>query len=398
MRAGVSRELLQDFVVRELAQLERANLLWRERMLQTPSVPHARVDGKDVLMLCSNNYLGLCNHPALKRAAIEAVRKYGVGSGSVRVIAGTMEIHVRLEKKLAEFKDTEDSIVFQSGFAANAGSITALVGEGDLIISDELNHGSIIDGCRLTKAERKVYPHKDTEGLKALLEDSGNYHRVLVITDGVFSMDGDIAPLPEIAKLAKKYGAMTYVDDAHGDGVLGEGGKGIVNHFHLEGKVDIEMGTFSKAFGCVGGYIVGGERLCEFLLNKVRSYLLSGSHPPAVAAACLAALEVVEENPGLVKTLWENTRYFKSQLKSRGFDIGQSETPITPVMVGKSELAHRLAEELFKQGVFVLPIVYPMVAKDKARIRTIVTAAHSKEDLDFAVEKFDRTGQKLKLV
>lgn len=389
---------MATFVSSELKALEESNLRWKVRVLRGPSVPHALVDGKKVLMLCSNNYLGLCNHPKLKKAAMEATRKYGAGSGSVRVIAGTMDLHIELEKKLAEYKHAPDSIVFQSGFAANSGAIPTLVGERDLIISDELNHGSIIDGCRLTKAERRVYPHKDMGALQQLLEEAYPYRRVLLITDGVFSMDGDLAPLPEIVRLARKYGAMTYVDDAHGDGVLGEGGRGIVNHFGLEGKVDIEMGTFSKAFGCVGGYIVGSEELCEFLLNRVRPYLLSGSHPPAVIAACIAALEVVEEHPEIVERLWENTRYFKRGLKDMGFDIGQSETPITPVMVGGSALASALAEEMFRRGVFVLPIVYPMVAKGKARIRTIVTAAHSTADLDFALKAFDEAGRRLKII
>jgi glycine C-acetyltransferase len=389
--------LLQDLQI-ELQGLDEQELLWRIRTLQSPSAPHAKVDGKRVLVLCSNNYLGLANHPKLKQAAAVAARKYGAGSGSVRVIAGTMDLHLKLEKVLAEFRSTEASITFQSGYATNLGVISALVDERDLIISDELNHGSIIDGCRLTKAERRVYKHRDTSDLERQLQDGQRFRRVLVITDGVFSMDGDIAPLKDIAKLAEEYQAITYVDDAHGDGVLGRNGRGIANHFQLEGKIDIDMGTFSKAFGCVGGYVVGSKILCEYLQNKVRSYLLSGSHPPPVVAACIAAVQVVHNQPGLVKKLWENTRYFKKGLVELGFDIGNSETPITPVMLGDSAKAHKLADKLFQLGIFVLPIVYPMVGRDKARVRTIVTSAHTKTDLDDALTGFERAAKSLSLL
>ncbi len=382
----------------ELDTLDREELLWRIRTLQSPSAPHARVDGKQVLVLCSNNYLGLSNHPKLKQAAIAATRKYGAGSGSVRVIAGTMSIHIKLEEVLARFKRTESAITFQSGFASNAGTIPALVDERDLIVSDELNHGSIIDGCRLTRAERRVYKHRNVGDLEKQLEATDKYRRVLVITDGVFSMDGDIAPLKDIVKVVEDHQAVLYVDDAHGDGVLGENGRGISSHFQVEGRVDIEMGTFSKAFGCVGGYIVGSENLCKYLQNKVRSYLLSGSHPPAVAGACIAALQLVERQPSLVKRLWENTRYFKKGLKELGFDIGNSETPITPVMTGESAKAQKLADMLFKLGVFVLPIVYPMVARDRARVRTIVTSAHTRKDLDTALGAFEKAGKDLALI
>ncbi len=382
----------------ELDTLDREELLWRIRTLQSPSAPHARVDGKQVLVLCSNNYLGLSNHPKLKQAAIAATRKYGAGSGSVRVIAGTMSIHIKLEEVLARFKRTESAITFQSGFASNAGTIPALVDERDLIVSDELNHGSIIDGCRLTRAERRVYKHRNVGDLEKQLEATDKYRRVLVITDGVFSMDGDIAPLKDIVKVVEDHQAVLYVDDAHGDGVLGENGRGISSHFQVEGRVDIEMGTLSKAFGCVGGYIVGSENLCKYLQNKVRSYLLSGSHPPAVAGACIAALQLVERQPSLVKRLWENTRYFKKGLKELGFDIGNSETPITPVMTGESAKAQKLADMLFKLGVFVLPIVYPMVARDRARVRTIVTSAHTRKDLDTALGAFEKAGKDLALI
>ncbi len=348
-----------------------------------------------MLVLCSNNYLGLANHPQLKQAAIAATRKYGAGSGSVRVIAGTMDLHLDLEKVLAQYRGTEASITFQSGYAANAGTISALVDERDVIISDELNHGSIIDGCRLTKAERRVFKHRDVADLEKQLQGASGFRRILIITDGVFSMDGDIAPLKEIVRLAEEYHGITYVDDAHGDGVLGRGGRGITSHFGLEGRVDIDMGTFSKAFGSVGGYVIGPKVLCEYLQNKVRSYLLSGSHPPAVVGACIAAIRLVKKNPNLVKKLWNNTRYFKKGLQQLGFDTGNSETPITPVILGESAKARRLADELFKIGVFVLPIVYPMVPRDKARIRTIVTSAHTKKDLDNALAAFEKAGKKL---
>ena len=394
----LQREPLLDSLRKELDSLDKDDLLWRIRTLQSPSAPHAKVDGKNVLVLCSNNYLGLANHPKLKRAAIVATRKYGAGSGSVRVIAGTMDIHLKLEKILADYRRAEAAITFQSGYATNAGTILALVDERDLIISDELNHGSIIDGCRMTKAERRVYKHKDMSDLEKQLRNTDRFRRVLIITDGVFSMDGDIAPLKDIVDLAKKYQAITYVDDAHGDGVLGENGRGITNHFRLEGKVDVDMGTFSKAFGCVGGYVVGSRDLCTYLQNKVRSYLLSGSQPPAIPGASIAAIQLVKNSPSLVRKLWDNTRYFKEALKDLGFDTGQSETPITPVMVGESGKAHKLADEMFKLGVFVLPIVYPMVGKDEARIRTIVTSAHTKKDLDQAADAFEKGGKKLSLI
>ena len=397
-QSDLQREPLLDSLRKELEGLDRDDLLWRIRTLQSPSAPHAKVDGKKVLVLCSNNYLGLANHSKLKQAAITATRKYGAGSGSVRVIAGTMDIHLKLEKILADYRRAEASITFQSGYATNAGTILALVDERDLIISDELNHGSIIDGCRMTKAERRVYKHKDMADLEKQLQDTERFRRILIITDGVFSMDGDIAPLKDIVDLAAKYQAITYVDDAHGDGVLGENGRGITNHFHLEGKVDVDMGTFSKAFGCVGGYVVGSKDLCTYLQNKVRSYLLSGSQPPAIPGACIAAIQLVKSNPSLVRKLWDNTRYFKKALKDLGFDTGQSETPITPVMVGESGKAHKLADEMFKLGVFVLPIVFPMVGKDKARIRTIVTSAHTKMDLDQAADAFGKAGKKLSLI
>jgi glycine C-acetyltransferase len=396
--SGLQRTPLLDALREEIRGLDQQDLLWRIRTLQSPSAPHAKVDGKNVIVLCSNNYLGLANHPKLKQAAIAATRKYGAGSGSVRVIAGTMNLHVKLEKELAAFRGTESSISFQSGYATNLGTIMCLVDERDLIISDELNHGSIIDGCRLTKAERRVYKHKDMGDLETQLQGTERFRRILVITDGVFSMDGDIAPLKDIVKLAQDHNAVTYVDDAHGDGVLGENGRGITNHFHLEGKVDVDMGTFSKAFGCVGGYVVGSKDLCMYLQNKVRSYLLSGSHPPAVAGACIAALQIVQKQPSLVKKLWDNTRYFKKGLKDIGFNTGSSETPITPVIVGDAGKARELADNLFKLGIFVLPIVFPMVARDKARVRTIVTSTHTRKDLDVALAAFEKIGKQLAII
>ena len=392
-----------SFLRQEYDDLVRQELDWKLRVLGGPSAPWCKVDGKKVLMFCSNNYLGLSNHPKLKAAAIEAVQTHGAGSGSVRPIAGTMDIHMELERRLAKFKGAEASLVYQTGFAANAGLIPQLAGKGDLIISDELNHGSIIDGVRLSQADRKVYKHADPGDLARVLEESEGtspaYRRLLIITDGVFSMDGDIAPLDRVAALGAEHGAMVYVDDAHGEGVLGEGGRGIVSHFKLpREKVQVEMGTFSKAFGVVGGHVSGSKDLVNFAYNKSRTWLLSGSHPPAVAAACLAAVDVLENEPQHVQMLWDNTRYFKRAMVDLGFDIGKSETPITPVMVGESGKAKRLSSRLFELGVFALPIVYPMVAQGKARIRTIMNAALTREDLDFAIESFGTAGRELGII
>ncbi|MEM2137656.1 MAG: glycine C-acetyltransferase [Candidatus Anstonellaceae archaeon] len=386
-----------DYLKSEVDSLREKGLEWKVRTLDGPSVPRANVAGKGVIMLCSNNYLGLSMHPKLKDAAIKAVQTHGAGSGSVRVIAGTQDLHLKLEKAIARFKHTQAALYFQTGFAANQGSIPCLSGEGDLLISDELNHGSIIDGVRLSKAERAIYKHKNMEDLERVLREAKakNYKRIFVITDGVFSMDGDIAPLDKIEKIAHEHDAVIYVDDAHGDGVLGEHGRGIVSHFKLEGKIEIEMGTFSKGFGVVGGYVAGSQALYDYLQNKARSFLLSGSAPPATVAACTAAIELLESDDSLVKKLWENTKYFKGQLKAMGFDTGESETPITPIMLGESKLAQDFAGKLFEEGVFALPIVYPMVAQGKARIRTMVTAAHTKEDLDTALSAIEKVGKKL---
>jgi len=392
-----------SFLRQEYEDLVKNELDWKLRILQGPSTPWCKVDGRKVLMFCSNNYLGLSNHPKLKEAAAKAVQTHGAGSGSVRPIAGTMDIHMELENRLARFKHAEASLVYQTGFAANAGLIPQLAGKEDLIISDELNHGSIIDGVRLSHAERAVYKHSDVADLRRVLEETEkhtpSYRRILIITDGVFSMDGDIAPLDGVAEAAAEHGAMVYVDDAHGEGVLGEGGRGIVSHFKLSrDKVHVEMGTFSKAFGVVGGHVSGSRDLVNFAYNKSRTWLLSGSHPPAVAAACLAAIDVLENEPQHVITLWDHTRYFKKAMKDLGFDIGNSETPITPVMVGESSVAKKLGVRLFEEGVFALPIVFPMVARDKARIRTIMNAALTKQDLDFAIGAFEKIGKELHIV
>jgi len=387
------------FLREEYDELVEKDFDWKIKVLEGASAPKSVVDGKDVLMLCSNNYLNLSNHPKLKEAAIKATKKYGAGSGSVRPIAGTMDIHMELEEKIAKFKKTEASLFYQSGFVTNSGLIPQLVDKGDVIISDELNHGSIIDGVRLTKTDRMVYKHRDMESLEQALKKTENkYRRTLIVTDGVFSMDGDIAPMDEIVKLAEEYNAMSYVDDAHGDGVLGEKGRGISSHFNIEGKVDVEMGTFSKAFGVVGGYAAGSNDLRNFALNKSRTWLLSGSHPPGVVAACIASLDVLETEPQWVEKLWENTKYFKKEMQSLGFDTGISETPITPVIVGPSSTAKTLSSRLYEEGVFALPIVFPMVARDKARIRTMMNAGLTKDDLDFALNKFEKVGKELKII
>lgn len=392
-----------SFLHGEYEDLVRAGLDWKLRVLQGPSTPWSQVDGKKVLMLCSNNYLGLSNHPALKRAALDAIETHGAGSGSVRPIAGNMDLHAELERRLAQFKRAEASLTFQSGFATNSGLIPQLVGDGDLVVSDELNHGSIIDGVRLSRAERAVYQHADPADLERVLGEAErhtpSYRRILIITDGVFSMDGDIAPLDKIAGLGKDHGAMVYVDDAHGEGVLGEGGRGIVSHFHLSRQeVQVEMGTFSKAFGVVGGHISGSRDLVNFAYNRSRTWLLSGSHPPAVAAACTAAIGVLEHEPEHVRRLWDHTRRFKQAMAALGFDIGHSETPITPVIVGEGSLAKRLSQRLFELGLFALPVVYPMVGKDRARIRTIMNAALTPEDVDFAISVFGKAGKELRII
>ncbi|MFH0884089.1 MAG: glycine C-acetyltransferase [Candidatus Micrarchaeota archaeon] len=393
---------LEDELKQELDALSQQSLLWNPRTLNGPSSSKTTIDGREEVMLCSNNYLGLANHRRLKKAAIEAVRKYGAGSGSVRPIAGTMELHLRLEELIAKFKHTEDALYYNSGFTANSGALPVLLREGDVVISDELNHGSIIDGLRLSKAERLIYKHNDTNDLEARLREisarPNKPKRIMIVTDGVFSMDGDIAPLDRIVELAERHDAVTYVDDAHGDGVLGENGRGIVNHFKLEGRVDFDMGTFSKAFGTMGGLIATSRVNKQYLLNKSRTWLLTGSHGPATVGASIAAIELLMESDKLVKKLWRNTKYYKKRLKELGFDTGRSETPITPVMTYDASKARDMSRRLFEEGVYALPIVFPMVAKDKARIRTMITAEHSREELDFALMKIEKVGRELGLI
>jgi glycine C-acetyltransferase len=389
-----------SFLHEEYQSLVDQELDWRLRILQGPSDTKCIVDGKQVLMLCSNNYLGLSTHPKLKEAAIKAIKSHGVGSGSVRPIAGNMDLHIELERRLARFKRAEASLVYTSGFTANSGLIPQLVGKEDLVVSDELNHGSIIDGVRLSVAERAIYKHRDSADLERVLTEAEKhkpaYRRILIITDGVFSMDGDIAPLDEIAKAAERHGAMVYVDDAHGEAVLGEGGRGIVSHFHLDHKkVNVEMGTFSKAFGVVGGHISGSKDLVNFAYNKSRTWLLTASHPPPVAAACIAAIDVLENEPQHVKKLWENTSYFKKGLVGAGFDTGKSQTPITPVIIGENATAKKFSQRLYEEGVFALPIIFPMVPKGTARIRTIMNSALTKDNLDQALASFEKVGKEL---
>lgn len=380
----------------EIEGWKKAGTYQRLRVLESACEPVARFDGREVINLASNNYLGLANHPKLVEAAIEATRKYGAGSGAVRTIAGTMTLHLELERRIAEFKNVEACVVFQSGFAANAGTVAALLGPEDTIISDELNHASIIDGCRLSKAKIRIFPHRDFEAAGRMLgELEGTAGRKLLITDGVFSMDGDIAPLPELVGLAERYGAIMMVDDAHASGVLGRNGRGTIDHFGLHGRVDIQVGTLSKAIGCLGGYICGSRDLIEYLYHRGRPFLFSTSHPPAVAAACLAAFDLLEREPERIARLWENTRYFKEELRREGFDTGVSETPITPIMVGEAALAHAFSQALFEEGLMATGIGYPTVPRGKARIRTIVTAAHSREQLDRALEILGRVGKRM---
>jgi len=387
------------FVEEELKRLKDEGLYVNIRVIESPQGPWVQIEGRRVLNLCSNNYLGLCNDPRLCAKAKEYIDKYGVGPGAVRTIAGTMSIHVELEKKLAAFKGAEAAIVVQSGFCANLSAIPPLVGKDDLIFSDELNHASIIDGCRLSRAEIIRYAHCDVKDLEAKLKEyAGRNCRKLIVTDGVFSMDGDIAPLPEIVDLADKYGVMVMVDDAHGEGVLGRGGRGIVDHFGLADRVDVEVGTLSKAFGVVGGFVAGSASLVEYLRQKARPNLFSSALTVPDVAANIAAVDILEESDNLVKKLWENGNYLKQSLKERGFDIGRSQTPITPIMVGDANKAKEFSLKLFDEGIFIQSIAYPTVPLGKARLRAMVSAAHSKEDLDFAVDKFAKVGKALGII
>jgi glycine C-acetyltransferase len=386
------------FLSDELDSLKAQGLYRRLRILEDEQRAHTAFDGRSVVNLSSNNYLGLTTHPRLREKALEAVRQFGVGSGSVRTIAGTMAIHMELEARLAEFKRTEAVVVFQSGFTANAGTVSSILTKEDVIISDELNHASIIDGCRLSRAAIKVFPHKDADAARTILRGLPAGQRKLLITDGVFSMDGDLGPLPDLCAVAEEYGAVMMVDDAHASGVFGANGRGTVDHFGMHGRVDIQVGTLSKAIGALGGYVAGSRSLIEFLHHRARPFLFSTSHPPAVAAACLAALDVLLEEPQIIDRLWDNTRFFKAGLQALGFNTGISESPITPVIVGDGALAMTLSDRLFAEGVFAQGIAFPTVARDKARVRTIVTATHTREDLQFALDVFRRVGGELGII
>ena len=388
-----------QYLTDELAKLREQKLYQKLRILETEQKPVARFDGREVINLSSNNYLGLTTHPRLRAAALEATRQYGVGSGAVRTIAGTMTIHMALEEKIAEFKQVEASVVFQSGFTANAGTVQAILGKEDVIISDELNHASIIDGCRLSRAEIKVFPHRDVEACEKVLKEIQNRpgHKLL-ITDGVSSMDGDIAPLPALVELAEKYGCIMMIDDAHASGVLGRNGRGTVDHYNLHGRVDIQVGTLSKAIGALGGYVCSTRDAIEFLYHRARPFLFSTSHPPSVAATCLAAFEVLEEEPERIEKLWANTRFFKEGLKKLGFNTGMSETPITPVIVGDAALAHEFSRQLFAEGVFAQSLGFPTVPVGKARLRAIVTATHTEGELSQALQTLGSVGRRLGII
>lgn len=384
-----------------MQDLEKQHLHYRLRVLEGEQKPIALVDGKEVINLSSNNYLGLTTHPKLRRAAIDAVRKYGVGSGAVRTIVGTMKIHMELEEQIARFKGTEACVVFQSGFTANSGTVSAVLGKEDLIISDELNHASIIDGCRLSKATIKVFKHKDLKDCERILEETKDWNgHKLLITDGVFSMEGDIAPLRQLCDLAEKYNCIMMVDDAHSSGVLGRNGRGTVDHLGCHGRVDIQVGTLSKAIGSIGGYVCGSRDLIDFLYHRGRPFLFSTSHPPSVTATCQAAFELLDSEAGekLIKRLWNNTKFFKRRLKKLGFNTGKSETPITPIIVGEAAKAFEFSRQLFDEGVLALAIGYPVVPEGQARLRTIVTATHKRADLERALEIFERVGKKLQVI
>jgi glycine C-acetyltransferase len=386
------------FLDAELDALKQQGLYRRLRVLDSGQQARTSVDHHQVINLSSNNYLGLTTHPRLRERALDAISRLGVGTGSVRTIAGTMDIHMELERRLAEFKQTDAVVVFQSGFTANAGTVSSILGKDDVVISDELNHASIIDGARLSRATIKVFPHKDVDAARQILRSLPAAPRKLLITDGVFSMDGDLGPLPALCALAEEYDCIMMVDDAHASGVFGRNGRGTIDHFNVHGRVDVQVGTLSKAIGVLGGYVAGNQALIDFLHHRARPFLFSTSHPPAVAAACLAALDVLLEEPQLIERLWENTRFFKTGLQALGFNTGASESPITPVLVGDAALAMTLSDRLFDEGIFAQGIGFPTVAQGKARVRTIVTATHTHEDLQTALDAFERVGQELGII
>lgn len=387
-----------SFLADELDSLKSQGLYRRLRVLEGEQRAATTFDHTAVVNLSSNNYLGLTTHPKLREAAIAAIEKYGVGSGSVRTIAGTMSIHMELEARLAAFKKTEAAVVFQSGFTANAGTVSSVLTKEDVVISDELNHASIIDGCRLSRATIKVFPHKDVDAARAVLQALPASQRKLLITDGVFSMDGDLGPLPALCDLAEEFGCIMMVDDAHASGVFGANGRGTVDHFGVHGRVDIQVGTLSKAIGALGGYVAGNRAFIEFLYHRARPFLFSTSHPPSVAATCIAALDLLLEEPQIIDRLWENTRFFKAGLQALGFNTGLSESPITPVIVGDGALAMALSDRLFTSGVFAQGIAFPTVARDRARVRTIVTATHTRDELQFALDTFKAVGLELGII
>jgi len=381
----------------ELDSLKQQGLFRQLRILDGEQSHKSTFDGRSVVNLSSNNYLGLTTHPRLREAALESVRKLGAGSGSVRTIAGTMDIHMELERRLAAFKKTEAVVVFQSGFAANAGTVAAVLTKDDVVVSDQLNHASIIDGARLSRATIKVFPHKDVDAARKVLKELPASQRKLLITDGVFSMDGDLGALPDLCALAEEFECIMMVDDAHASGVFGTNGRGTVDHFGMHGRVDIQVGTLSKAIGALGGYVAGSQSLIEFLYHRARPFLFSTSHPPAVVAACIAAIDILEQEPELIDRLWDNTRFFKAGLKELGFNTGLSESPITPVIAGEGVLAMKLSDRLFEEGVFAQGIAFPTVARDAARVRTIVTATHTRDELQFALDTFARVGRELNM-
>jgi glycine C-acetyltransferase len=388
-----------NWIDEELESLKESGLYNKIRTLSSPQGAWLVVDGKRVLNFCSNNYLGLANHPRLVKAAQEAMDKYGVGPGAVRTIAGTMNLHLELEKRIAKFKRVEDAITFQSGFSANLGTIPALVGKQDVIFSDELNHASIIDGCRLSRAEIARYNHADPASLETVIrENIGNYRRGLIITDGVFSMDGDYPPLDKLADIAENYDLMLMVDDAHGEGVLGEGGRGIVDHFHLHGRVDIEVGTFSKAFGVMGGVVAGNAKIVEWLRQRGRPFLFSSAVTVPDVAATIAAVDVLEESTELVDRLWKNADVFKKEMENLGFNTGKTMTPITPVMLGDAKLARNFSWRLYEEGVFAMALGFPTVPKGQARIRVMISATHSRDDLEKALGAFAKVGKELGVI